>query len=179
MQRAFNALAVGILLTGLAGGCVAMTGRTAGTTIDNKKIEASVKAKLAADRVRNLTWVDVDANDGVVYLTGNAATPDDKARATEIAMRTTGVRRVVNDIVVNSERQAGAEARPSAPAASPASGVAPGAVTGDVVSVDPGSGNVTLRMPDGNTTQLRLPPASVRNVRPGDRLSVSVSPVTR
>jgi hypothetical protein len=178
MQSTVKTLAVGIALIGLAGGCVSLTGRTAGTTIDNKKMEASVKSKLAADRLRNLTWVDVDANEGVVYLTGNAATPEDKARATEIAMRAKGVTRVVNDIVVNTERGAGADARRSAaPAASPAS--APGAVTGDVVSVDPGSGNVTLRMPDGNTTQLRLPPASVRDLRPGDRLSVSVSPVAR
>jgi hypothetical protein len=48
-----------------------------------------------------------------------------------------------------------------------------------VVTVDQGTGDVTLRMAGGSDLPLRLPPASVSNVKPGDRLSVSVNAVTR
>jgi hypothetical protein len=200
MKTTVKALAVGIALIALAGGCRSMTGRTAGQTVDNKAMVASVKTKLTADRLKNFTWVNVDANDGVVYLTGNTETAQQKARATELALRANGVKRVVNDLVVNSARDsaAKADARPvaasgasssarssarssAAPAASPAStsSSSSGSLNGEVVSVDQGTGNVTLRMSDGNNVQLRLPPASVRTVRPGDRLSVSVSSVAR
>lgn len=36
-------------------------------------------------------------------------------------------------------------------------------------------GAVTLRLADGSHVELRLPSSSVESVRPGDRLSVSVS----
>jgi hypothetical protein len=48
-----------------------------------------------------------------------------------------------------------------------------------VVTVDQGTGDVTLRMAGGSDLQLRLPPSSVRTVKPGDRLSVSVNSVAR
>jgi hypothetical protein len=48
------------------------------------------------------------------------------------------------------------------------------------VSVDQATGDVTLRMAGGGSDmQLRLPPSSVRNVKVGDRLSVSVNAVAR
>jgi hypothetical protein len=34
-------------------------------------------------------------------------------------------------------------------------------------------------MADGNNVQLRLPPPSLRTVKAGDRLTISVSPVAR
>jgi hyperosmotically inducible protein len=194
-----------------AGGCQTFTGRTAGEIMDNKTIVGTVKTKLVRDRLQNLTWVNVDAKNGVVYLTGNVETAAQKARATELAEETRGVTRVVNDIVVNTSpatasapartapaasatsrpappaatsSNASATARSSAtsPAASPAtttSSAASGTISGEVVTVDQGTGNVTLRMAGGSDVQLRLPPSSVRNVKPGDRLSVSVSSVAR
>ena len=155
-----------------------MTGRSAGELMDNAATTASVKAKLTADRLANLTWVDVDANNGVFYLTGNAATAAQKQRATELAMRANGVKQVVNNIVVNPNKSRTATSdQPSAssPSASPAS--AP--MTAEVVSVDHASGNVSLRMTDGSDLQLRLPPESLANVRAGDRVSVTVNPVAR
>jgi hyperosmotically inducible protein len=213
MKTTFKALAVGVALLAAAGGCRSLTGRSAGEIFDNKTIVGTVKTKLVRDRLLNLTWVNVDAKDGVVYLTGNAKTAAEKARATELAEETRGVKRVVNDIVVNnartetasapartapvastSSRTAPAASAPSStsstarsstaqPAASPAtttsSRAATGTIVGDVVTVDQGTGNVTLRMAGAGDVQLRLPPSSVRNVRPGDRLSVSVSSVAR
>jgi hyperosmotically inducible protein len=197
MKTTFKALAVAVALIAATSGCQTFTGRSAGEIFDNKTLVGTVKTKLVRDRAQNLTWVDVDAKNGVVYLTGNARTAAQKARATELAEETRGVKRVVNDIVVNSDadtasapaRSAGAAssstARSSttAPAASPAtassSRAGAGAVAGEVVTVDHGTGDVTLRMAGSSDLQLRLPPSSVRNVKPGDRLSVSVNAVAR
>jgi len=178
MTRTVKVVAVAVALTAVFAGCRTMTGRSAGELMDNAATTASVKAKLTADRLANLTWVDVDANNGVVYLTGNAATAAQKQRATEIAMRANGVKQVVNNIVVNpagKSRAATSDQPSSSPSASPAS--AP--MTAEVVSVDHASGDVSLRMTDGRDLQLRLPPESLANVRAGDRVSVTVSPVAR
>ena len=197
MKTTFKALAVAVALTAATSGCQTFTGRSAGEIFDNKTVVGTVKTKLVRDRAQNLTWVDVDAKNGVVYLTGNARTAAQKARATELAEETRGVKRVVNDIVVNSDADtASAPARSAsatssstarsstpAPAASPAtassSRAGAGAVAGEVVTVDHGTGDVTLRMAGGSDLQLRLPPSSVRTVKPGDRLSVSVNAVAR
>jgi hyperosmotically inducible protein len=212
MKITFKAVAIAVALLAAASGCRSVTGRTAGEIFDNKMIIGTVKSKLVRDRVQNLTWVNVDAKDGVVYLTGNTETAAQKARATELAAETRGVKRVVNDIVVNSQADtasaparttpvANASSRPApaasassstsstarsstaAPSASPAaatsSRAAAGTISGEVVTVDQGTGNVTLRQASGGDVQLRLPPSSVSNVRPGDRLSVSVSAVAR
>ena len=197
MKTTFKALAVAVALTAATSGCQTFTGRSAGEIFDNKTVVGTVKTKLVRDRAQNLTWVDVDAKNGVVYLTGNARTAAQKARATELAEETRGVKRVVNDIVVNSDADAAsaparsasatssstARSSTTAPAASPAtassSRAGAGAVAGEVVTVDHGTGDVTLRMAGGSDLQLRLPPSSVRNVKPGDRLSVSVNAVAR
>jgi hyperosmotically inducible protein len=199
MNTTLKVLAIAVAFIAATSGCRSFTGRSAGEIFDNKTIVGTVKTKLVRDRVANLTWVNVDANDGVVYLTGNAETAAQKARATELAAETRGVKRVVNDIVVNatdadtakaparsaSASKASTTARSStvAPAASPAttssSRSAAGSITGEVVTVDQGTGNVTLRMAGGSDLQLRLPPSSVRNVKPGDRLSVSVNAIGR
>ena len=198
MKTTFKVLAIAVALIAAASGCRSLTGRTMGELVDNKAAVTAVKAKLVADRVQNLTWVNVDANDGVVYLTGNAETAAQKARAGELALQTHGVRRVVNHIVVNSADSdtASAPARPAAaasasstarssaaPSASPATSTparaASGSISGEVVTVDQGTGDVTLRMAGGSDVELRLPPSSVNNVKPGDRLSVSVNAVAR
>jgi hypothetical protein len=176
MRRTVKVAVVAVVLVAALGGCRSMTGRTAGELVDNKLTVVKVKSKLTADRLANLAWVDVDANNGVVYLSGNARTPQQKQRATELAMQASGVRQVVNNIVVNDTAQAQA----ASPAASPSTAAAAsGPLTGEVVRVDQGSGDVTLRMADGNNVQLRLPPPSLRTVKAGDRLTISVSPVAR
>ena len=39
-----------------------------------------MKTKLVADKVANLTRVDVDTNNGTVYLNGAVETPEQKVR---------------------------------------------------------------------------------------------------
>jgi hyperosmotically inducible protein len=83
-------------------GCQAMTGRTAGRNVDDATITASVKSTLVADKVSNLTRVDVDTTNGVVSLNGVVESQEQKARAEQLASRVDGVRKVVNNLQIQS-----------------------------------------------------------------------------
>jgi hypothetical protein len=130
-----------------------MTGQSLGTNIDNQTTTANVKARLAADQLQNLTWVDVDTSAGTVYLSGTATTEAQKMRASEIAREVHGVQRVVNNIQVRSS--AAAETRPgsgqagttAAASASPLTASTSGSRTmvGEVVNVDHSTGQLRLR----------------------------------
>jgi hyperosmotically inducible protein len=87
------------VLTALAG-CQSVTGKTAGTTLDDATITASVKSKLVADKATNLTRVDVDTNNGTVYLNGSVESAEQKALAERLAWQTDGVKNVVNNLQV-------------------------------------------------------------------------------
>lgn len=99
MNKLFNCMAV-LLLAATVAGCQAMTGKTAGQNIDDASITASVKSQLVADKASNLVRVDVDTNQGVVYLNGTVDSAEQKARAEELARRVRGVSRVVNNLQV-------------------------------------------------------------------------------
>jgi osmotically-inducible protein OsmY len=92
--------AVLILISVLAAGCTAMTGKTIGENIDDANITASVKATLVADKVVNLTRIDVDTNRGVVSLNGVVESPDQRLRAAELALTSSGVKDVINNLQV-------------------------------------------------------------------------------
>lgn len=81
-------------------GCAAMTGQTAGQYVDDSTITASVKAKLVADKVANFTRIDVDTTNHVVELNGIVKSPEQKARAEQLAMNVRGVRRVENNLQI-------------------------------------------------------------------------------
>ena len=83
-------------------GCTSMTGQTAGQYVDDSTITASVKAKLVADKVANFTRVDVDTTNKVAALNGIVASPAQKARAEELAMQVSGVRKVDNNLQVQA-----------------------------------------------------------------------------
>jgi len=77
---------IAVLLVVLAlSACQAMTGRTAGRNIDDLTITASVKARLVADKLSNLTRIDVDTVNAVVSLTGLVESEFEKRRAEDIA----------------------------------------------------------------------------------------------
>ncbi|HEY3305234.1 MAG TPA: BON domain-containing protein [Candidatus Binatia bacterium] len=99
MRRALESLAVVLLVVALAG-CQAMTGKTAGQNVDDANLTASVKANLVADKAANLTRIDVDTNNGVVYLNGTVESPQQKARAEQLASQVKGVKKVVNNLQV-------------------------------------------------------------------------------
>jgi osmotically-inducible protein OsmY len=82
--------------------CQSTTGKTAGQTMTDSKITASVQGKLTADRVSNFTRVDVDTERGVVNLSGVVPTAEQKTRAEELARQVNGVTRVNNHLQVQS-----------------------------------------------------------------------------
>jgi hyperosmotically inducible periplasmic protein len=95
-----QALVMLVMLAVTLTGCQAMTGKTTGTTIDDATITAAVKTKLVADKAANLTRVDVDTNNGTVYLNGTVETPEHKTRAEQLAWQASGVKSVVNNLQV-------------------------------------------------------------------------------
>jgi hyperosmotically inducible periplasmic protein len=91
------------MLLAVTAGCTAMTGKSAGQNVDDTTITAQVKTKLAAEKPATLTKVDVDTNQGTVYLTGNVENATVKARATELARQVAGVRDVVNNLKIQTQ----------------------------------------------------------------------------
>ena len=93
-----KALVIVLALVSLVG-CGAMGGKSA-DAVDDATITAAVKTKLVADKVSNLTRVDVDTNNATVYLKGNVESSEQKARAEQLAWEAKGVRGVVNQLQV-------------------------------------------------------------------------------
>jgi len=101
IRHIIRLFSIGLFSLVLASGCTALTGKTAGKNVDDAGLTASVKTNLAAERgMQTLTAVDVDTNQGVVYLNGVVDSPVAKQRAAEIAHQTSGVTRVVNNLQV-------------------------------------------------------------------------------
>jgi hyperosmotically inducible periplasmic protein len=93
-----------VMLTVLSlAGCQAMTGKTAGQNVDDATLTSSVKTKLATDKLSSLTRVDVDTNNGTVYLNGVVESADQRARAQELASQVNGVNKVVNNLQVQKK----------------------------------------------------------------------------
>jgi hyperosmotically inducible periplasmic protein len=100
MPRALKTLAMVLVLVAAVSGCRATTGRSAGQNVDDASITASVKSKLVADKVSNLTRIDVDTNNGTVYLNGTVETSEQKTKAEQLAWQAKGVKAVVNNLQV-------------------------------------------------------------------------------
>jgi hyperosmotically inducible periplasmic protein len=100
-MRSVMTMVTGLLvLVAFVAGCTSTTGKSAGTNIDDATITASVKSKLVADKASNLTRVDVDTNNGTVYLNGTVESPELKSRAEQLAWQASGVKTVVNNLQV-------------------------------------------------------------------------------
>jgi len=81
-----------------------MTGETAGQNVDDSTITASVKTKLAADKIGSLTRVDVDTTRQVVSLNGIVESPEQKARAEQLASQVSGVKKVNNNLQIQKTK---------------------------------------------------------------------------
>ena len=104
MSRAFKTAAVLLVLLSFVAGCQSMTGKSAGQNVDDASITAAVKSKLVADSASNLTRVNVDTNNATVYLNGTVETPEQKARAEQLAWQAKGVKSVVNNLQVQAKK---------------------------------------------------------------------------
>ena len=104
MGRVVPSAAVIVAILVLVVGCQTLTGKAAGTNVDDTAVTASVKARLVADKPANLTRVDVDTNQGTVYLNGMVDSPEQRARAQQLAGQAKGVKAVVNNLQVTPKR---------------------------------------------------------------------------
>ncbi|HEV8723888.1 MAG TPA: BON domain-containing protein [Candidatus Binatia bacterium] len=97
-----------VLLTALTAvsvvSCTSMTGQSTGQYVDDRTISSTVKAKLVADKAANLTRVDVDTTNRVVYLNGIVQSREQRARAEQLAMQVSGVREVKNNLQIQGTR---------------------------------------------------------------------------
>jgi hyperosmotically inducible periplasmic protein len=103
MNVLFRRLASVLVVLTVFAGCQTMTGRSAGRYVDDETVTAKVKAKLVADKATNLTRVAVNTVNGTVHLQGIVDTPDQKARAQELAREVPNVRQVVNELQVSPQ----------------------------------------------------------------------------
>jgi len=63
-------------------------------------VTTAVKTRLMGDDVARATAIDVHTNDGVVTISGKVPSAADRTRIGELVGKTTGVKRVVNDLTV-------------------------------------------------------------------------------
>jgi hyperosmotically inducible protein len=103
MRAAIRTVAITMTLVLATAACQSMTGKSAGTNIDDATITASVKSKLVAEKAGNLTRVDVDTNNGTVYLNGTVESPEQRSRAELLAWQAKGVKSVVNNLQVQKK----------------------------------------------------------------------------
>ena len=100
MIRTFRMLAVTLVVLCFMTGCQAMTGEIMGQNIDDGTLTTYVKTKLASDKLVTLSRVGVETNNGVVYLTGEVETGDQKSHIGSLSSQVNGVKRVVNNLQV-------------------------------------------------------------------------------
>jgi osmotically-inducible protein OsmY len=102
MMRVSRMVGVVAVVMLVLAACSGMTGKTLGENIDDAGITASVKAKLAGEKISTVTRIDVDTNQGVVALNGTVQSEAMRVRAGEIARDVKGVRDVVNNLKVQA-----------------------------------------------------------------------------
>lgn len=94
-------LALGVLVTApVIDGC--HTNQSARTQVNDSAITAAVKSKMVADSDVKAHNIDVNTENGVVYLMGKVGSVREKSEAERIARETDGVVSVVNHLQVGS-----------------------------------------------------------------------------
>jgi len=74
--------------------------KKAGDAVTDTSITTAVKTRLMTDEVARGTSIDVNTDKGVVTIAGTVPTAADKDRIGHLVARTTGVKRVVNNLAV-------------------------------------------------------------------------------
>ena len=100
MIRTIKNVALVLVVLFFMTGCQAMTGATLGENVDDGNITTSVKTTLASDKLVTLTRVGVETNNGIVYLTGEVETAEQRSRIGSLASEVKGVQKVVNNLQV-------------------------------------------------------------------------------
>jgi hyperosmotically inducible periplasmic protein len=103
MSNIFRSL-MGILLSALLLTSCQATTEDRRANVDDGAITTRVNAALVTDKPSYFTRIDVDTNNGVVTLNGIVDSPEQRARAEQLASRVDGVKRVINNLQVKSAR---------------------------------------------------------------------------
>lgn len=113
MQGSKRTLAMAAALAAIVafGGLVACSStQSAGQQVDDAAIVASIKTQFTADSEINPFNIDVDANEGVVTLTGRVDDRKTRDEAVKHARNTDGVSRVIDRIEVSTVQKTAGEA---------------------------------------------------------------------
>ena len=92
-----------VVIVALMSGCQAMTGSTAGQNVDDSTITASVKTKLATEKLSTLTRVEVDTVRAVVSLNGMVESAETRSRVEALVRQVDGVKGVRNNLQVQQK----------------------------------------------------------------------------
>lgn len=68
--------------------------------VGDASVTTAVKTRLMSDDVARATSIDVHTHDGVVTISGSVPTAADRTRIGDLVQKTTGVKRVVNNLTV-------------------------------------------------------------------------------
>jgi len=97
MNRKFSYVAAFLVLFAMA--CGSMN-RATPKQWDDKAIEADVRSKILEAVPEKTLGVQVDVREGVVTLSGHAASEDDRRKIGDAANSVKGVRSVINNITI-------------------------------------------------------------------------------
>jgi hyperosmotically inducible protein len=163
-RRTSIGVAVLVMLLAVGVAIAAEPSRSVGQTIDDTVITTEIKAKLAADKLSNLTKIGVSTKKGVVTLSGTVDSLERQERAGQIASSVKGVLGVVNTVQVASTGSPGSTVSVPPPAVD---------ATGVVARVDPSTGTITLQ--DGRVLRatngtMVWQPSNIQALRPGTQV---------
>ncbi len=83
-----------VVAVGFIGSC------TPGGTTDDKSITQAIQAKLYEDSTLRTRDISVISEKGVVVLTGQVSSQDEKFAAEKVAVDSRGVKQVINKLVI-------------------------------------------------------------------------------
>jgi osmotically-inducible protein OsmY len=104
-NRILAAALASLVVGGFAIGTTSMAAETVGAKIDDASLVARIKADLLRSPQVDGLDVNVDAKNGVITLSGTAATEAEKVRAEQIAKTANGVKGVDNKIVIKVDKK--------------------------------------------------------------------------
>jgi hyperosmotically inducible protein len=90
----------------------AKKGPTAGQALSNAGLTAKVKAALLADKVAPGLAINVDSDNGMVTLSGDVDSAQQKKRAVQVAKKVKGVKSVADHLKVKAKKHAVTDAAP-------------------------------------------------------------------
>ena len=101
MNRTALSVIFGASLMTLAA-CETMSGKTTAQTTDDATLTASVQGNLSDEKLPSFSRININTERRIVTLTGVVGSVGEKSRAEELARRVSGVRRVNNNLQIQS-----------------------------------------------------------------------------